>query len=161
MRAKAFLDAVRRWMRQIRSAVGAMIIKPELPTAAERLQYEGYLHREETNAVILALSKDGVAIKEIVRRTGHSRGTVRRVLRGERSDVFRTRETSLEAYLPWLDLQWAAGGHNGAALWRSLQAQGFRGSQRVVTEWQHGDGVPRRSMLTRFTACRQPEQSHG
>ncbi|RJG52585.1 ISL3 family transposase [Sphingobium terrigena] len=131
----AFLDAVRRSMRQIRCAIGAMSIKPELLTAAERLQYEGYLHREETNAAILALSKDGVAIKEIVRRTGHSRGTVRRILRGERSDVFRTRETSLETYLPWLDQQWAAGRHNGAALWRSLQAQGFRGSLRVVTEW--------------------------
>jgi hypothetical protein len=105
----AFLDAVRRSMRQIRCAIGAMTIKPELLTAAEKLQYEGYLHREETNAAILAFSKDGVAIKEIVRRTGHSRGTVRRVLRGERSDVFRTRETSLETYLPWLDLQWAAG----------------------------------------------------
>jgi len=133
--SRAFLDAVRRSMRQIRSAIGTMTIKPELLTAAERLQYEGYLHREETNAVILGLSKAGVAIKEIVRRTGHSRGTVRRVLRGERSDVFRTRETSLEAYLPWLDLQWAAGSHNGAALWRSLQVQGFRGSLRVVTEW--------------------------
>jgi transposase len=131
----AFLDAVRRSMRQIRCAIGAMSIKPELLTAAERLQYEGYLHREETNAAILALSRDGVGIKEIVRRTGHSRGTVRRVLRGERSDVFRTRETSLETYLPWLDQQWAAGRHNGAALWRSLQAQGFRGSLRVVTEW--------------------------
>lgn len=133
--SRAFLDAVRRSMRQIRCAIGAMTIKPELLTAAERLQYEGYLHREETNAVILALSKEGVAIKEIVRRTCHSRGTVRRVLRGERSDVFRTRETSLEAYLPWLDRQWAAGRQNGAALWRSLQAQGFRGSLRVVTEW--------------------------
>ncbi|MCP3733225.1 ISL3 family transposase [Sphingomonas sp. MG17] len=133
--SRAFLDAVRRSMRQIRSAIGATTINPELLTAAERLQYEGYLHREETNGAILALSKDGVAIKEIVRRTGHSRGTVRRVLRGERSDVFRTRETSLEAYLPWLDLQWAAGHHNGAALWRSLQTQGFRGSLRVVTEW--------------------------
>ena len=29
----------------------------------------------------------------------------------------------------------AAGRHNGAALWRSLQAQGFRGVLRVVTEW--------------------------
>jgi transposase len=37
--------------------------------------------------------------------------------------------------LSWLDLQWAAGRHNGAALWRSLQAQGFRGSLRIVTEW--------------------------
>ena len=60
--SRAFLDAVRRPMRQIRCAIGAMTIKPELLTAAERLQYEGYLHREETNAVILALSRDGVAI---------------------------------------------------------------------------------------------------
>lgn len=131
----AFLDAVRKSMRQIRRAVGAMTINPKLLTAAERIQYEGYLHREDTNAAILALSKDGIAIKEIVGRTGHSRGLVRRVLRGERSDVFRTRESSLEPHLPWLDQQWAAGRHNGAELWQALQAQGFRGSLRVVSEW--------------------------
>lgn len=88
----AFLDAVRKSMRQIRRAVGAMTINLALLTAAKRLQYEGFLHREDTNATILALSKDGIAIKEIVRRTGHSRGLVRRVLRGERSDMFRTRD---------------------------------------------------------------------
>lgn len=131
----AFLDAVRKSMRQIRRAAGTMTINPDLLTAAERLQYEGYLHREDTNAAIFALAKDGIAIKEIVRRTGHSRGLVRRVLCGERCDMFRTRETSLEPWLPWLDQQWAAGRHNGAALWRSLQTQGFRGSLRVVTEW--------------------------
>ena len=65
----AFLDAVRKSMRQIRSAIGAATINPELLTAAERIQYEGYLRREEANAVILGLTKDGVAIKEIVRRT--------------------------------------------------------------------------------------------
>jgi hypothetical protein len=32
-------------------------------------------------------------------------------------------------------LQWAAGYHNGAAPWRSLPTQGFRGSLPVVTEW--------------------------
>ena len=133
--SRAFLDAVRKSMRHIRGAIGAMTIKPELLTAAERLQYEGYLHREEINAAILGLSKEGVAIKEIVRRTGHSRGTVRRVLRGERDDVFRMRETSLEPYLPWLNQQWTSGHRNGAALWRSLQARGFQGSLRVVTEW--------------------------
>jgi transposase len=133
--SRAFLDAVRKSMRPIRRAVGAMTINPKLLTAAERVQYEGYLHREYTNAAILALSKDGIAIKEIVRRTGHSRGLVRRVLRGERSDVFRTRESSLEPHLPWLDQQWVAGRRNGAELWRTLQAQGFRGSLRVVSEW--------------------------
>jgi transposase len=133
--SRAFLDAVRKSMWQIRRAVGAMTINPKLLTATERVQYEGYLHREDTNAMILALSKDSIAIKEIVRRTGHSRGMVRRVLRGERSDVFRTRETCLEPHLPWLDQQWAAGRHNGTELWRTLQAQGFRGSLRVVSEW--------------------------
>jgi transposase len=131
----AFLDAVRKSMRQIRSAMGAATINPELLTAAERLQYEGYLRREETDAAILELARKGVAIKEIVRRTGHSRGLVRRVLRGQRSDVFRIRESSLELHLPWLEEQWATGQRNGAALWRKLKSQGFRGSLRVVTEW--------------------------
>ncbi len=81
---RAFLDAVRKSMRQIRSAIGATTIDPKLLTAAERLQYEGYLRREETNATILALSKSGTPIKQIVRQTGHSRKLVRQVIRGER-----------------------------------------------------------------------------
>jgi hypothetical protein len=40
-------------MRQIRNAIGATTINPKLLTAAERLQYEGYLRREETNTGIL------------------------------------------------------------------------------------------------------------
>ncbi len=45
-----------------------MTIDPKLLAAAERLQYEGYLRREETNDAIQALSKDGLPIKQIVRR---------------------------------------------------------------------------------------------
>lgn len=131
----AFLDAVRKSMRQIRAAIGAATIDPVLLTAAARLQYEGYVRREETNAAILAQSKSGASIKEIVRNTGHSRGLVRKVLRGQRSDVFRTRESSLDPYIPWLDAQWAAGLHNGAGLWRRLKTRGFRGCLRVVSEW--------------------------
>jgi transposase len=152
----AFLDAVRKSMRQIRVAIGAAKVDPDLLTAAETIQYEGYLRREETNAVILGLAKDGVTIKEIVRRTGYSRGLGRKVLRGQRSDIFRVRESSLrrahganrsapnrsvkmrrtlEVHLPWLDAQWAIGHRNGAELWRQLKQQGFRGCLRVVTEW--------------------------
>jgi transposase len=133
--SSAFLDAVRRSMRDIRSAIGAAAINPALLTAAERIQYEGYLRREETNAAIKAHAADGLSIKEIVRRTGHSRKLVRSILRGERTDVFRCRENSLEPFLGWLDDQWAAGDRNGARLWRRLKAQGFRGSLRVTTEW--------------------------
>ena len=131
----AFLDAVRKSMRAIRVAVGATVIDPKLLTSAERLQYEGYLRREDTTAAILALAKDGEPIKRIVKRTGHSRKLVRQVTRGERTDVFRTRQSSLDAHLPWLDEQWCAGCRDGAELWRRLKARGFHGSLRVAGEW--------------------------
>jgi transposase len=56
-------------------------------------------------------------------------------VRGERSDVFRVRQSSLEPHLSWLDAQWADGCCNAAKLWRCLQSEGFRGSARVVAEW--------------------------
>ena len=65
--SRAFLAAVRKTMRQIRTTIGATTINPDLLTAAERLQYEGYQRREEVNAAILPLAKDNVPIKEIVR----------------------------------------------------------------------------------------------
>ena len=114
---------------------GATTIDPKLLTAAERLQYEGYLRREETNVAILTLSKSGTPIKHIVRQTGYSRKLVRQAIRGERHDVFRTRQSSLDQHLPWLDDQWASGCRNGAELWRRLKARGFRGSLRVISEW--------------------------
>jgi transposase len=107
--SRAFLDAVRKSMRQIRSAIGATTINPELLTAAERIQYEGYLRREEIHSAILALAKNGMPIKQIMRQTGHSRRLVRQVIRGESNNVFRTRQSSLDLHLPWLDDQWADG----------------------------------------------------
>lgn len=122
-------------MRQIRTVIDATTINPQLLSAAERLQYEGYLRREETNAAILARPKNGIPIKQIVRQTGHSRKLVRQVILGERTDVVRTRQSSLDLLLPWLDDEWASGCRTGAELWRRLAACGFRGSLRVVSEW--------------------------
>src|SRR3984957_19823090 len=131
----AFLDAVRKSMREIRSAIGSTTITPELLTSAEKLRYESYLRREDTNTAIVALARDGVSIKQIVRRLGHSRNLVRQTLRGGRADVFQTRERSLDAHYLFLEGQWSSGCRNGAELWRRLQAQGFRGSLRSVGEW--------------------------
>ena len=90
---------------------------------------------DETNAAITALiTKDGVSIKQIVRLTGYSRGLVRQIIRGHRTDVFRARLSTLDSYLPWLDAQRAEGCRKGAELWRRTKARGFHGSSRVVSE---------------------------
>src|SRR5664279_5093447 len=94
----AFLDAVRKSVRAIRSAISSTTITPELLTSAEKLRYESYLRREDTNTAIVALAGDGVSIKQIVRRLGHSRNLVRQTLRGGRTDVFRTRQRSCKGY---------------------------------------------------------------
>jgi transposase len=111
-------------MRAIRAAIGATTTNPELLTCAERLQNDSYLRREDANLRIRKLSSDAVPIKEIVRQTGYSRGTVHQIVRGHRTDVFRVRQSSLEAYLPLLD-----------ELWRQLKCKGFGGCSRVVGEW--------------------------
>ena len=131
----AFTDAVRKSMRSIRAAIGATTINPELLTSAERLQYDGYVRREETSTAILKLAGESIAIKQIVRLTGHSRKLVRQVIRGQPTDIFRVRQSSLEPWLPWLDEQWRSGCCNGSELWRQLREKGFRGSLRVVSEW--------------------------
>ena len=133
--SSAFLDAVRKSMRAIRSAIGSATITPELLISAEKLRYESYLRREDTNTAIVALARDGLSIKQIVRRLGHSRNLVRQTLRGGRADVFQTRQRSLDAYYLFLEAQWSSGCRNGAELWRRLQARGFRGSLRSVGEW--------------------------
>ena len=40
--SRAFLDAVRKSMRQIGAAIGAATINPSLLTSAERIKYGGY-----------------------------------------------------------------------------------------------------------------------
>jgi transposase len=148
--SRSSLDAVRKSMRGIRAAIGATTINPDLLTRAERLQYEGYLRREETNAAIMALACEGVPIKQIVRRTGHSRKLVGQVIRGERTDVFRVRESSIEAHLPLLDAQWASGCHNGAELLAASQSK--RLSRLVTCRGGMGNASPPRR------AC-QPRKS--
>jgi transposase len=131
----AFLDAVRKSMNLIRSAIGVAVIDPALLTYAERVQYEGYLRREAANASILTLVREGVPIKQIAKRTGYSRKVVRNVARGLTSDIFRTRTSCLETYLPHLEAEWDAGCRNGTELWRRLKAAGFHGGLCVVGEW--------------------------
>lgn len=144
----AFLQTVRSVLGPIRRALRVGAVDPDLLSAAERLQYEGCLRRSEENDAIRAMAEAGLAIKEIVRRTGRSRKLVRTVLRNTEDEVFRSRTSSLAPWLVALDAAETEGCRNGAELWRRLRAEGFAGSLRVVGEWatrrrrsERADGV--------------------
>ena len=61
-------------MRQIRAAMGATVINSSLLTFAEKLQYEGYLRREETNAAIVSLSSKGLRSRRSCAAQGTAAG---------------------------------------------------------------------------------------
>ena len=130
----AFLDAVRKSTRAIRGAIGATTISPTLLMSAEKLQYESYLRREEWNAAIGALTGEGVSVRRIARHANQSRNLVCQVLRGERTEVFPSRESTIDACESFLDAQWMGGCRKGPELWRRLKEHGFHGSLRVVGE---------------------------
>lgn len=138
--SEAFLDAVRKSMRSIRAVIGAAVINPDLLTLPNACNWKVICAARKLTArtwrcLRMALFKDGAPIKQIVNSAGLARATMPRIVRGQRSDVFRTRQSTLDAELPWLDAQWDGGQRNASALWRAMQARGFRISLRAVSEW--------------------------
>jgi len=131
----AFLDIVRRHMRHLRRAISSDDIDPDMLSKAEKVQWAGWQRQEEMNQKIRALHHDGHSIKAAVKMTGVSRQTVRRVLRGRRDDMFRSRESTLDHWAKRLTAEWESGCRSGAKLWRRLREAGFGGSSRVVSEW--------------------------
>jgi len=154
----AFLEAVRRAMKPLREALGVGAIDPDLLTSVEQRQLAGAKRRDELNASVLALAETGVSLKEIGRRAGLSRGTVRRIVRGERNDLFRPRQSSLARFEPLLEGLWSDGCRNGAELHRRLRAAGFKGSLRVVTEWttrrRHEDTAAEKNLPRKCPSAR-------
>jgi transposase len=132
----AFLAAVRSEMPSLRRALAPTEpVDPATLTRAERIQWDGNQLRQALNRQIIDLAGQGLPIKVMARMTGVSLKTIRKVLRGQRHDTFRTRQSSLDAWSLTLEAEWNAGCRIGAELWRRLKASGFGGSLRVVSEW--------------------------
>ena len=99
----AFVEAVKRHMGDLRRAITGGNIDPDVLSSAEKVQWAGWKRRDEVNGTVRSLKSQGHSIKGIVRATGVSRQTVRRILAGTREDVFRSRSTSLDR---WADKLW-------------------------------------------------------
>ena len=86
--------------------------------------------------------REGVSLKEICRRTGLSRGSVRRLARAGAPDdlVPGPRPTpgrALDAHRDFLAGQWAAGNTNAADLLRQLRDRGYTGSGSGLRQYLH------------------------
>lgn len=127
----AFLAAVRSEPPRSRKA-----LSPERPldpgtlSKAERIRWDAAMTREAVNSQILALAAQGVALKAMARTTGVSRQTIRKIVRGQRHDIFRTRLSSLDPWRVRLEAEWTGGCHVGAELWRRLRAVGEWATRR-------------------------------
>ena len=110
-------------------------VDPETLSKAERIQWDAAVTRGSVNAKVLALAAQGLPLKVMARTTGLSRQTIRKIVRGQRHDVFRTRQSSLDPWRVRLEAEWTGGCRVGAELWRRLKASGYAGSLRVIGEW--------------------------
>ncbi len=80
------------------------------------------------------LHRQGHSVRAIARLTGHSRNTVRRLLRAPRAPVAapRVRPSKLDPYKDYLISRWQAHGLSAVRLQPEIAAQGFTGSVKIV-----------------------------
>jgi transposase len=80
------------------------------------------------------LHRQGHSVRAIARLTGHSRNTVRKLLRSPRAPVAapRVRPSMLDPYKAYLTERWRAHGLSAVRLYPEIQAQGFAGSLKIV-----------------------------
>jgi transposase len=80
------------------------------------------------------LHRQGHSVRAIARLTGHSRNTVRKLLRSNRAPAPtpRARPSMLDPYKDYLTERWQTYGLSAARLHPEIQAQGFAGSLKIV-----------------------------
>lgn len=107
-------------------------------TKAQQLSAIRRAKRLERYEEVRALHARGLPQREIARRMGLSRKTVRRYIRAETFPEYPKRRwisRKLDPFLVYLEERWAAGCHNGARLYRELCERGYPGSRSLVADW--------------------------
>ncbi|MEU6711677.1 ISL3 family transposase [Nonomuraea sp. NPDC046802] len=90
----------------------------------------------ERHAVVHFLRAEGHGLREIARQLGLDRKTIRRFAQASSADDLvaktLTRDTLLDAHMPYLTQRWTEGCRDIAVLHSELQARGYRGSIRTL-----------------------------
>jgi transposase len=89
---------------------------------------------------IYELQAEGCGVREIARRLGLARNSVRKYLRAAevpRPRPRRKRGSKLDPYVAHLEQRLTEGVQNGAVLLREVRAQGYAGSYALLKAWIH------------------------
>ncbi|MCA1636390.1 MAG: transposase [Acidobacteria bacterium] len=111
----------------------------------------------------IALREQGTGVRAIARQLHLSRTTVRKLVRAGSfpEQAQRARQRSIvDPFRLYLKARWDEGCHNALALWRELQAQGFRGEYSAVYRYlihRLSSGLPtRRKRAQQVTTIKTP-----
>lgn len=90
-----------------------------------------HAERSDQYQQLLELRTEGLTSKEIARRLGMAKRTIRRwITRGipyEKAELRRKQRNRFDPYLPYIAERWNQGERNGQRLFQELQAQGYKG----------------------------------
>lgn len=95
---------------------------------------------------IMHLHAAGLSIREIARRTGLARNTVRKYLRVPAVPAYGPRPKrpgKLEPFIPYLEQRMAEGVYNANRLLPELRAQGYAGGKTILKDYLQPHRRPR------------------
>jgi len=142
-------------------------VTPQTPatpmTSLERAHAAVETRRQARYERVVALAGEGYSLREVARRAGVNRGTVRRYLRGGQYQPcakHSRRPHTCDAFAAYLRQRWEDGEHNSAMLFAELQDLGFRGAASTVRQyvrgWRSGSHWPGRRRPTEDGAGAPP-----
>jgi transposase len=145
------------------------VSSPETPTVpTTRLQREHAAvaaRRQARYERVVALATEGHSLREVARRAGVNRGTVRRYVRAGHCQPgarHSRRPSVCDAFAAYLRQRWEDGEHNSAALFAEIQQQGFTGAASTVRQyvrgWRTGPRGPGRRRRAEDTAGAPPRR---
>ena len=94
------------------------------------------------------LKKEGLSAREIARRTGHSRNTIRRALEQKKPEVFRKprRSSKLDRFKPYVEERYEECGLSAVRLLTEIRPMGYTGSERTLRRFLEGKRVTHRAL---------------
>jgi transposase len=109
--------------------------RPPEPAHVKKARLARRAGRYQRYQQVVQLHEQGMKPKQIAHRLDLGERTVRDWLKGgafPEAKKRRKRQSSFDAFAPYVLKRWQEGERNGLTLWREIQAQGYRGTERSV-----------------------------